>query len=57
MRQVTKAIFSMCWGYRLTIVCIRKGPGQFCEMSAIVANYVTDTPRWFCDGLRKVDGC
>ena len=29
-------------GHWIAILCIDRGPKQFCEMSAMVANYVTD---------------
>ena len=29
-------------------------PNQFCEMSAMVTNYVNDLPRSFCDSMCNV---
>ena len=42
MCQVTKAICTICWGYRNTMLCIGRGLSQFCETSAKVINWVTD---------------
>ena len=38
------------------ILCIDRGPSPFCEMSAMVTNYVTDPPKLICDCLLKVVG-
>ena len=36
------------------LLCIDRGPGISREMSAMVTNYVTDPPGWFCDSLWNV---
>ena len=38
----------------ITILCIEKGPRQFCETSAMITNCVTDSSRWFYDVLWTV---
>ena len=38
----------------ITILYIYRRPCQFCEISAVVTNCVTNSSRWFCDSLWKV---
>ena len=35
------------------MLCIGRGPSQFCETSANIANWVADPFRWFCELLGK----